>query len=349
MTRLDGEFLDSHSFPLGFPSVSDRSPQFYCTGASASTLAPGWFGILLWPTADGGTILTAMDVGIVPINAGTFLKPGRLVDLARSAESLGFESMWTFEHVIVPERYESRYPYSPSGKLAMDGDAEFVDPLIALSFVASATEKLRLGTGVNILTQANPLYLAKQASAIDHLSGGRLMLGLGVGWLEEEFRALGVPFDHRGARADEYIDAMRAAWTGETVNHRGRFVDWHDFKMLPRPHQRPGVPIIVGGTTDAAIRRVVARGDGWYVIHKDLDDFRDHIGRLRSECQRQNRDHTELELTAYWNHHREGLEALQVYRDHGVSRVLVNLAALRMGPADEAMQRFAAEVMTQVH
>ena len=127
------------------------------------------------------------------------------------------------------------------------------------------------------------------------------MLGLGVGWLREEFAALGVPFDRRGARADEYIDAMRQAWSGETVDHRGEFLQWQDFKMLPRPVQHPGVPIVVGGTTDAAIRRVVARGDGWYVIHKDLDDFRDNIERLRRECDVQNRDPAELELTAYWN------------------------------------------------
>ncbi len=290
-----------------------------------------------------------MKVGIVPVNSGSFLKPGELVRMAKTAEDLGYESMWTFEHVIVPESYESQYPYSPTGKLAMDGDTNFVDPLIALSFVAAATERIRLGTGVNILTQTNPLYLAKQASSIDYLSGGRLMLGLGVGWLKEEFEALGVPFDRRGARADEYLDAMRQAWSGETVDLRGDFVDWHDFKMLPRPEQRPGVPIVIGGTTDAAIRRVVAKGDGWYVIHKDLDQFRDHMTRLDRECAAQGRDRSELELTAYWNHQREGMEGLEAYRQLGVSRVLVNLAALRMGPADEAVQRFADEVLSQIN
>lgn len=289
-----------------------------------------------------------MKVGIVPVNAGGFVGDGELVRLARLFEELGYESMWTFEHVIVPEEYESRYPYSPTGKLAMTGDASFVDPLIALSFVAAATDRIRLGTGVNILTQANPLYLAKQASSIDHLSGGRLMLGLGVGWLREEFDALGVPFDRRGARADEYLDAMRKAWTGETVDHRGEFLQWTGFRMLPRPAQRPGVPIVIGGTTDAAIRRVVARGDGWYVIHKDLDEFRRHMTRLRAECERQGRDPADIELTAYWNHHREGMDGLDTYRDHGVTRVLVNLAALRMGRAEEAATRFAEEVVAEI-
>lgn len=289
-----------------------------------------------------------MDVGVVPVNTSAFLGQGELVRMAQLLEGLGYESMWTFEHVIVPENYESIYPYSPSGKLAVKPDAEFVDPLIALSFVAAATERLRLGTGVNILSQTNPLYLAKQASSIDHLSGGRLMLGLGVGWMREEFHALGVPFERRGARADEYLDAMRQAWSGETVELHGDFVDWFDFKMLPRPAQAGGVPIVIGGTSDPALRRVVERGDGWYMIHKDLDDFANNIARLREECDRQGRDVAEIELTAYWNHHREGMEGLEIYRDNGVSRLLVNLAALRMGPAEEAAQRFAAEVVSQI-
>ena len=230
----------------------------------------------------------------------------------------------------------------------MKADAPFVDPLIALSFVAAATERIRLGTGVNILTQANPLYLAKQASSLDHLSGGRLTLGLGVGWLKEEFDALGVPFERRGERADEYLDAMRAAWSGRPVDHRGDFVDWSGFRMLPTPAQDGGVPIVVGGTSDAAIRRVVARGDGWYVIHRDLDHFDDNMTRLRAECDRQGRRVEELELTAYWNHHREGMAGLEHYRANGVDRVLVNLHALRMGEPEEAATRFADEVLSQL-
>lgn len=291
-----------------------------------------------------------LGVGIVPINASPYLGPGALVEFARLAESLGYESLWTFEHVIIPEHYESVYPYNPKGKLAIAPDQHFVDPLVALSFVAAVTDRLRLGTGVNILSQTNPLYLAKQASSIDHLSGGRLSLGLGVGWLAEEFAALGVPFERRGARADEYLDAMRAAWSGEPVDFRGEFVDWTGFRMLPTPGQRPGVgiaprvPIVVGGTTSAAIRRVVARGDGWYVIHRDLEHFRALLAALAAECERQGRDPAEIELTAYWNYAREGLDGARVYEDAGVRRVLINTAALRMGDPPEAARRFADEV-----
>ncbi len=289
-----------------------------------------------------------LKVGVVPFNSGPFIEPGALGAMAAELEALGYESMWTFEHVIVPHSYESRYPYNPSGKLAVSSSAAFVDPLVAITWAAAATSTIRFGTGINILSQTNPLYLAKQASSIDHLSGGRLMLGLGVGWLEEEFKALGVPFDDRGPRADEYIDAMTAAWTGETVNHKGQFLDWHDWQMLPRPAQQPRIPIIVGGTSAPAIRRLVARGDGWYVIHRDLEHFGQLMDALRIECDRQGRDIAELEITAYWNYSREGLEGAQAYLDAGVARLLVNPMALRMGGHMDAARQFAAEVLPHV-
>jgi probable F420-dependent oxidoreductase len=289
-----------------------------------------------------------VKVGVVPINAGPYIGPDFLGRFGRLLEDLGFESVWTFEHVIVPDKYASVYPYNPSGKLAVSGSDRFVDPLIALAWVAACTENLRLGTGVNILSQVNPLYLAKQASSIDHLSGGRLMLGLGVGWLREEFDALGVPFERRGERADEYIDAMTQAWSGQTVDIRGDFVNWHGWSMLPTPVQQPRIPIIIGGTSPAAIRRMVQRGDGWYVIHRDLEHFQQLMDQLRAECDRQGRDPSELEITAYWNYNREGIAGAEAYGEAGVSRLLVNVQALRMGRPEEAVTKFAEEALTQL-
>jgi probable F420-dependent oxidoreductase len=293
-----------------------------------------------------------VKVGIVPVNAGPYLAPGFLARFAKAAEDLGYESLWTFEHVIVPEHYESVYPYSPTGKLAVVHSAAFVDPLVAIAWCAAATERLNFGTGVNILTQANPLYLAKQASSIDHLSGGRLLLGLGVGWLKEEFDALGVPFGRRGERADAYLDAMRTAWSGDDVDVRNEFVNWHGWQMQPPPASRvdgrPSVPILIGGTSPAAIRRVVSRGDGWYVIHRDLDHFDELMAALGRECDRQDRDPTTLDITAYWNHHREGLDGAERYRRAGVTRLIVNAQALRMGSTLEAIERFATEVLPQL-
>ena len=165
-----------------------------------------------------------LSIGIVPVNSGAYMSQNYLTEFGQLAEDLGYESLWTFEHVIIPEEYTSKYPYNPKGKLAISGQESFVDPLVAISFLAAVTKKIRFGTGVNILSQSNPLYLAKQVSSIDHLSNGRLTFGVGVGWLEEEFNALGVKFENRGVRADEYIDSMRRVWTGELTNIDGEFV-----------------------------------------------------------------------------------------------------------------------------
>ena len=147
-----------------------------------------------------------MDFGLISVNTGFRTSEG-LIKFAQHAESVGVESLWTFEHTIIPLEYESKYPYSEDGKMGGTPDINIVDPLIALAAVASATKTIRLGTGINVLPQANPIYLAKQAASIDFMSNGRLMLGLGLGWLKEEFEALGVPWGRRGARFDDYVVA----------------------------------------------------------------------------------------------------------------------------------------------
>ena len=288
-----------------------------------------------------------MKFGIVPINLREFTDPDVVLPFVQRAEALGYESVWTAEHVVIPTSYASVYPYNPDGKLPFKPNAPIIDPLVALTFIAAATTRLRLGTGVNILPQASPLYLAKWASSIDHLSRGRLMLGLGVGWLREEFEAIGVPFARRGRRADEYLEALKAVWTGEDVEYRGEFVDWHGFSMRPTPAQQGGVPLVIGGVTPPAIRRTVKYGDGWYVIGKDLDEYRAHVRALHEECARQGRDPAEIELTAYWNYRAEGPDSLAVYRDLGIHRLLVNMHALRAGDVTTAMERFADEIVAK--
>ena len=288
-----------------------------------------------------------MKFGIVPINLDVFAEPDMLVPFVQRAEALGYESVWTAEHVIIPKQYSSVYPYNPSGKVPFRPDAAIIDPLIALTYVAASTKRLRLGTGVNILPQMSPLYLAKWASSIDYLSKGRLMLGVGVGWLKEEFEAIGVPFAHRGKRADEYLQALKQVWTGEEVNYHGEFLHWQGFMMRPRPAQPGGIPLVIGGVTPAAIRRLVRYGDGWYVIGKDLDDYRAHMRAFHAECQRQGRNPSEIEITAYWNYYGEGRESLAVYKELGVHRLLVNMRALRDRDVTTAMERFGEEVVTK--
>ena len=239
------------------------------------------------------------------------------------------------------------YPYNPSGKVPFRSDAPIIDPLVTLSFIASATTRLRLGTGGNILPQTNPLYLAKWTSSIDHLSQGRLMLGLGIGWLQEEFAAIGAPFARRGKRADEYLAALKAVWTGQEVDFQGEFVRWQGFMMRPTPAQAGGVPLVIGGVSRPAIRRTVQYGNGWYVIGKEVEEYRAHMRALDEECRRQGRNRAELEITAYWDYYRQGIDSLSVYQELGVNRLLVNVHALRDTSTEAALERFADEVIAK--
>src|SRR5205823_1109354 len=164
------------------------------------------------------------------------------IELAQAAEAAGFESLWTVEHVVVPAGYQSTYPYAEDGRMPGPENLPIPDPLIWLSFVAAVTETIRLGTGILILPQRNPIVVAKEIATLDHLSGGRVELGVGAGWLEEEFDAIGVPFEDRGRRLDEHIEALRALWTGDPATFDGDLVQFGAVHSNPKPDQHP-IPI----------------------------------------------------------------------------------------------------------
>ncbi len=271
-----------------------------------------------------------MKIGLIPINI-RMESLEQLVGLSQYVESLGFESVWTFEHVMVPVEYESKYPYSKDGKMGGDSTNPFLDPLIALTAVAAHTKTLRLGTGVNILSQANPLLLAKQAASLDVLSGGRFMLGAGIGWLREEFDAMGVPFERRGARYDDYIEAMRKVWSGDVVEHQSDFLNWSGFHSYPTPVQDGGVPIIVGGSKGKAFERIARLGDGWFAPTNDAESLAPMLDPLKAACEDVGRDYNSVEITSMWNN-QGGMEAIEAFTDIGVSRVIVPLFALGKDP-----------------
>ncbi|MBC7171803.1 MAG: LLM class F420-dependent oxidoreductase [Polyangiaceae bacterium] len=250
-----------------------------------------------------------------------------MIAIARKAEEVGVESVWTFEHVVVPESYESRYPYSPKGKMPISSDVAIVDPLVALACIAGATTKLKLGTGVNILPQANPLFIAKQVASLDFVSHGRFIFGVGIGWLEEEYEALGVPFARRGARFDEYIAAIKKIWTGDVVEHAGEFVRWSGFRSYPLPVQRPHPPIVIGGASDRALARVVEHGDGYIAPNDSIEQLESLLARLRRISAERGRDPSTIEVTAKWIASKDpgGLEKI---RDLGVARVIVPIRGL---------------------
>lgn len=279
------------------------------------------------PTAAGKRKGARVKVGIVPFNVGV-ANAEELVARARTAEAVGLESIWTFEHVVVPLEYASRYPYNASGKMGAQPETTLVDPLIALTAAAASTSTIRLGTGISILPQANPLLLAKQAASLDYLSGGRLLLGFGAGWLREEYEALGVPFARRGARFDDYVAAMKKVWSGDVVEHHSEFLDWSNFKSFPLPVQRPHPPIIIGGNSDAAIDRVIAYGDGWFMPVSGVEATAQGIARLRERAATAGRDVSHVEISTQWIFTREGIESIPRYEELGVARLIVPLPVL---------------------
>lgn len=216
--------------------------------------------------------------------------------VAVAAEEAGFDSIWTVEHVLVPENYESAYPYDESGKMA-GGAVSFPipDPLIWLAYVAAATTTIELATGILIVPQRNPAVLAKEVASLDVLSGGRVRLGIGVGWLAEEFANLGLPFDDRGPRTDAYVEAMRALWSGGPVTFDNGFVRYDRAISQPTPHGGRMVPIVVGGHTPAAARRAGRLGDGFFPAGGDLPSL---LATMRAAAEAAGRDPDAIEITS---------------------------------------------------
>ena len=262
-----------------------------------------------------------MRVGIIFANAGPFGTAEGCTTLGTHAEAAGFDALWTVEHVVFPEGYESTYPYDASGKMAMASDTPLVDPLIWLAWVAAHTTRLRLATGILILPERNPLVLAKELATLDAMSGGRVDLGIGVGWLREEFDALGIPWERRGARTDEYVAAMRTLWSGNSVSFDGEFVSFSEVSSNPKPVDG-SVPIVVGGHTDAAARRAGRLGDGFWPGKGDLDHLLDV---MRREAEAHDRDPDAVEVTRAGDltANEDPLAAAEDLAAKGVNRVVV--------------------------
>jgi probable F420-dependent oxidoreductase len=239
-----------------------------------------------------------MKFGLMYANAGPFAYPEMLGHLATTAERTGIESMWTIEHVVIPVGYQSTYPYDPSGKIPAPEQMPMPDPLISLAYAAAVTTTLRLATGILILPQRHPLYVAKEVATLDVLSHGRVILGIGVGWLEEEFDALGIPFEERAGRTAESVRALRSLWKDDPEPFEGRYFHWGKLECHPKPVQKPGVPIVVGGHTELAARRAARYGDGFFPGVTDEDKLVQLLGIMREECKKVGRDPRTIEVTS---------------------------------------------------
>ncbi|MFE7214508.1 LLM class F420-dependent oxidoreductase [Streptomyces sp. NPDC057611] len=235
-----------------------------------------------------------MRVGLHALGIGDGARPEVIRAVATAAEIHGFARLWCGEHVVLVDAPVSRYPYSADGRITVPADADWLDPLLALSFAAAVTSRIELATGVLLLPEHNPVVVAKQAATLDVLSAGRFTLGVGVGWSAEEFAALGVPFARRGRRTEEYLAAMRTLWTEDPASFAGEFTRFNAIRVNPKPLRGGRLPIVVGGNSDAALRRAVTLADGWYGFNIPAADVRSRVAILADECARHGRAFDEL-------------------------------------------------------
>jgi probable F420-dependent oxidoreductase len=264
-----------------------------------------------------------MKIGLFAVGTPRMAGGALLRALATNAERLGFSTLWVPEHVVLLDKYSSRYPYSEDGALPAPTNAPIFDPFISLATMAAVTGKIRLATGICLVPEHNPLVLAKVVATLDFLSGGRALLGVGIGWLEEEFQAIGVPWAQRAQRTREYIDAMRRLWGEEVSSYRGEFVNFDGVRSNPKPLSGARLPVFFGGESGPALRRVAEYGDGWCGFNLMPDEAASKIRRIEELLRSIGRKRSDLELAVSPYTKQIKSDDLKRYRDAGADEVVL--------------------------
>ena len=278
-----------------------------------------------------------MKIGVFATFMSPLATPAMIREFGRRAEDIGLESIWMGEHVTLFDKNTFGYPGSKDGRIPVPPGGGMLDVVATFGFLAAATSKLRFGTGVALVPQRNPIYTAKEVCTLDWLSDGRFDFGIGVGWNKEEVEACGYSFHDRGARCDEFLEVMRKLWTEPVVDFTGKWIKLETCRLDPKPIQKPHVPIIVGGYADAAIRRAVRFGAGWYGFNRDPAGTRELVGRLDAALAKAGRKRGagfEIIMTPPAA---MPLDAMQEYAEIGVDRLVVNLGSQRPERVDARM------------
>jgi len=238
-----------------------------------------------------------MKLGLFVPLVGPSTAPEFVACLGAEAEGHGFDSLWVAEHVVLFDDYASRYPYAADGRIPAGGESGFLDPMGALCFLAGQTSRMRLGSGICLVPQRNPVYTAKEVATADLLSAGRIDFGVGVGWLAEEFRAVAAPFERRGARTRAYLEVMRRLWCDEVSEYKDEFYELPACRQYPKPVQSPHPPIHFGGESEAALRRVADIGQGWYGFNLDPAELAERSGRLEELLSERGRSRGDVQVS----------------------------------------------------
>jgi len=264
-----------------------------------------------------------MKIGLQALGIGSGARPAIIRAVATAAEQAGFATLWVGEHVVLFDSHDSKYPYAESGKFPVGGAVDWLDPFAALTYAAAVTSSIRLATGICLVPEHNPLRLAKQAASLDFLSGGRFALGAGIGWMAEEFAALGIPFAGRARRSAEYIAAIRRLWTGEPATFSGEFVNFSGARSCPKPTRSGGIPVIIGGESTAALTRAAEYGDGWFGFNLEAATAAEKIALLRSLMAARGRGSDAFEIVVAPFNRAVAEDDLDRYRTAGVDELVV--------------------------
>ena len=310
-----------------------------------------------------------MEFGINLGNMGPLATGKNMLLLVRRTQELQFDAIWVGDHIFVPRRQESRYPYNTTGRMSVDPTDDVLEPLMTLAYIGGAVNTPRLGVGVLIVPYRNPILAAKMLSTLDEMSGGKLTVGVGVGWMKEEFDNLGTSYEDRGSITDEYIQIFKELCSSEEPQFKGkhyRFSDLGGFN--PKPVQKPHPPIWVGGWSQAAIRRAVRMGDCWYPSNIDPVSYVEKLGALRQFCQEQGRDPSSLKLATHINsvgfeeadaYGQQGvaplsgtaqqmLDVIHRYEEAGVGHISLRMKGSTVEEMLDTMERFTDEVRTRL-
>jgi probable F420-dependent oxidoreductase len=284
----------------------------------------------------------------VPLTAPV-ATPDFVETLGREAERLGFDSLWVAEHIVLFDDHRSRYPYAPDGRFPASGEAGFLDPFGALAFLAGLTSRIRLGTGICLVPQRNPVYVAKEVATVDWLSRGRLDFGVGVGWLAEEFGAVAAPFAERGARCRSYLEVCKRLWCDPVSSHQDRYYALPPCRAYPKPVQAPHPPIHFGGESDAALERVAALGQGWYGFGLDPAGFADGVRRLDARLAAHGRRRSDVALSVSPYLRPTGEAELAAYADAGAGQVILTAFARDAESLRRRLGELAATLLPAAH
>ncbi len=268
-----------------------------------------------------------------------------IAELAQGAEERGFHSIWLGEHVVLFDDYASSYPYAEDGRIPIGGDRGMLEPFTALAFIAAHTSKIRLGTGICLVPQRNPVYTAKEVAAVDYLSGGRVDFGVGVGWLREEFEALAVPFARRGTRCREYLEVMARLWNDDLAEFAGDFYQLPACRQNPKPLQPGGPPVYFGGESDAALARVADIGQGWYGFNVSPEETASRLKALdrRLDANGRSRDEIDIAIAPYSLPIDRDIAAR--YRDAGVKQLVIMILARDRDGLRQRLDSIAADYL----